>query len=80
MHEVASGAELAVFVLVVVSAHLLSQNGLVLNKFPHPMREETVGSIGAVPCLIIALAELQFSLLRQMGCSFIIYQIDTHSQ
>ena len=80
MNEVASGTELAVFVLMVISAHLLSENRLVLHKFLHSVGEEAVCSIGTVASFTITLAELKFSLVREVSCSFIINQIDTHLQ
>jgi hypothetical protein len=78
--EVASGAELAVFVLMEIPAHFLSKDRLMLYKFLHSVGEEAIGPIGAIACLAIALAKLQFSLLWEVGCSFIIYQIGTHVQ
>ena len=80
MDEVASGTKLAVLVLVIISTHFLPENGLMFDKFGDSMGKETVCSIGAVTGFVIALAELQFSLLRHVCSSFIIYQIDTHVQ
>ena len=80
MDKVATGAKLAVLVLVVISAHFLPENGLMFDKFCDSMSKETVRSISAVPGFAITFAELQFSLLRQVCSSFIIYQIDTHVQ
>ena len=80
MNEIASGTELAIFMLVVISAHLLPQNRLMFDKFSDPMGEKAVNPISAATCFAPTFAELQFSLLRQVGSSFIIYQIDTHVQ
>lgn len=80
MDEVATGPELAVFVLVVVAAHLLSENWLVADQFLHSVGEEAVVPVCAVPHIGVTLAELQLPLLRDMGSSFIIHQIHTHLQ
>ena len=80
MNKVASGTELAVFVLMVIPAHLLPQQWLVLHQLLHSVGEEAVHSVGTMAGLTVTLAELQFSLLREVGCSFIIYQIDAHVQ
>ena len=78
MYEVASGTELAVLELVVVSAHLLPENRLVHHQFFHSMREEAVVSIAAMPGFSKATAKLEFSLLGKLCDCFIIYQNDAH--
>jgi hypothetical protein len=78
MNEVASGPKLAVLVLMVIAAHLLSQDGLVLYQFLHPMSEKTVIPVCTVPRLCVALAQLQLPLLPRVGSSFIIYHLHTH--
>ena len=78
MDKIASGAELAVLMLVVIATHLLSENWLVLHQFLYAVGKETVVPVAAVSCLCIALAKLQFSLHSRMGCSFIINHFYTH--
>lgn len=78
MHEVASGPKLAVLVLVVIPAHLLPQDGLVLHQLLHPVREETVVAVRAVPSFRVALAQFQLALEPRVGSSFIIYHLHTH--
>jgi hypothetical protein len=56
MNKVASGAKLAIFVLVIVAAHLFSKGWLVLHEFLHTVGEETVLSITAKATLSVALA------------------------
>lgn len=55
MDKVASGSKLAVLVLVVIAAHLLPQDGLVLNQLLHTMGEKTVITVGTVPGLCVTL-------------------------
>jgi len=58
MDEVASGAKLAVLVLVIVAAHLLPQNWLVLHQLFDSVSEKAILSVSAQPCLCVTLAQL----------------------
>ena len=78
MNEVASGPEFAVLVLMVIAAHLLAEERLVLDQFLDPVGEETVITVPAVARLRITLAQLQLSLGTRLRCSFIIYHFHTH--
>jgi len=78
--EVASGPEFAVFVLVVIAAHLLSQEGLVHNQLLNTMREEAVVSVAAVSRFIVTSAEFQLALLSAEISYFIICQFYTHNK
>jgi hypothetical protein len=78
MHEVASGAELAVFVLVVVPTHLLAQNGLMEYKLLDTMSEETVFCIAAVTGFFVGFAELEFTFEGRIGGYFVRCQFHAH--
>jgi len=57
VYEVASGAELAVLMLMVVPTHLLPQNGLVEYKLFDSVGEEAVFSVATISCFGIAATE-----------------------
>lgn len=71
MHEVASGAELAVFMLVVVPTHLLAQYGLMQHQLFDTMRKETVFSVAAVAGFFVGFAELEFAFEERVSGCFI---------
>lgn len=78
VHEVASGSELAVFVLVVIATHLLPQDRLVPFQLLHPVSEEAILSVSTISRLRVTLAELQFPLHHRHRSGFIIQYLDTH--
>jgi hypothetical protein len=58
MHEIASGAEFAILMLMEIAAHLLPKRGLVHHKLFESVCEEAVISIDTVSALSKAFAEL----------------------
>ena len=78
VHEVASGAELAVFVLVEVPTHLLAQDGLMQYQLLDAVGEEAVLSVAAVAGLFVGFAELEFAFEGRVGGCFITCQFRAH--
>jgi len=66
MHEVASGSELAVTVLVIVSALLLFKRWLMLYQFLDAVSEVAILAVLAVTALGKGSAQLYFAFLTSL--------------
>lgn len=78
--EVAAAAELAVLVLVVVSAHLLPQSRLVHHQLFQTMREEAAFSVHTEPSLRKTTAQLQLTLATYSKQGILVQHRHAHYQ
>jgi hypothetical protein len=69
MNKVASGTKFTVFILMIVSTHLLFQSRLMLDQFLHSMRKKAVIPINAIAYFRKSFAKLKLALGRVLNCS-----------